>query len=699
MKSLNQAYSKLRRKNLNQYFLLTICIFLSVLLISAFSVTIESHTVQRMLPAGGDSRKQMMMIFLLAILGCGLFTTYASALFFRGKSREFGIYMALGVRKKRVVRLLCQDLLLVAVLSTTAGILLGTLLAAGLWQVFQIFIVNTDDMYFSIALTGYLWPLLFSLFTIVVLLLSGWLFIRRSNVLEIINQQRKTEQVKEVKRWYGIAGLLLLLVGVGVPSALPQILAEKGFTPPFWVNLFYLVAAVGLYFILLFLVVRGFGSKQSYYKNIITRSMMRFQGRQTVLNMCVITLLTVAGYFALFYIPMNLIPEIVEISERPIDFAFHYQATETAIPQQEAIEALAAENKIEMQDYLTVDFVNLATDGYDREWTDDGRYGDTYYEFYNEESFMSVNTFQAITKMDVSLADGEFIFVTSENYVQNPYDYFEEMTCFTNPDTKEKLTVKFAKIIKYNQLHRFILLSDNDYAQLTNGLSDTWREKWIQFNVADYEKSYDFAKQLNNIIIDNSSQQSAIYSYYDRVEKMNVTAKGESYFGDTVPEMQVDYDARETSEFTEAWRYMPYFRILDKQNMVVNRSVYIMLFFFMMIICLATVIIIAYTRSLTIAVNNRQVYTDLHRLGANQQYIDKSVKNQVAKVFFIPIAIGTLLMFLYSFSLMYNNDGQLVYDELLAITVNGILLLLVSGFLYFVYRLTLKKVRRALNFR
>ena len=39
-------------------------------------------------PEGGDSRKQMTMIFVLAVLGCGVFTTYASGLFFRHKSRD-----------------------------------------------------------------------------------------------------------------------------------------------------------------------------------------------------------------------------------------------------------------------------------------------------------------------------------------------------------------------------------------------------------------------------------------------------------------------------------------------------------------------------------------------------------------------------------------------------------------------------------
>ena len=43
----------------------------------------RSPTILTVLPEGGDSRKQVMMVFVLAVLGCGVFTTYASGLFFR----------------------------------------------------------------------------------------------------------------------------------------------------------------------------------------------------------------------------------------------------------------------------------------------------------------------------------------------------------------------------------------------------------------------------------------------------------------------------------------------------------------------------------------------------------------------------------------------------------------------------------------
>lgn len=64
-----------------------------MLLITAYVTMMRSPTVLSVLPEGGDSRKQVMMIFALAVLGCAVFTLYASGLFFRSKSREAGVFL------------------------------------------------------------------------------------------------------------------------------------------------------------------------------------------------------------------------------------------------------------------------------------------------------------------------------------------------------------------------------------------------------------------------------------------------------------------------------------------------------------------------------------------------------------------------------------------------------------------------------
>ena len=96
----NKIFAKLRRKNKGQYGILAFCIFLSVLLLTAFALMYFGPTVQEFLPEGGDTRKLAILLLGATAVGCAIFTLYASILFFRYKSREYGIFLALGEQKK-----------------------------------------------------------------------------------------------------------------------------------------------------------------------------------------------------------------------------------------------------------------------------------------------------------------------------------------------------------------------------------------------------------------------------------------------------------------------------------------------------------------------------------------------------------------------------------------------------------------------
>lgn len=696
MRTFNQVYAKLRRKNRKNYLLLLICNFISVLLITSFAVVMQSNTVQTMLPEGGDSRSQMVMIFTLAIVGCVVFTTYASSLFFRAKSREMGIYMALGAKKGRLAKLLFGDLALISLVSAAAGTLLGTPLAMGIWQLFRMLIVDSEEMVFSLNPSGYVWPLCFVLFTTVILFLMGFRFIRRGNIMDVVNEQRKSEPVKDVKRWYGWGGIVLMVAGVLLAIGIPQVFVAFGYTPPFWAGTFYLLTAIGLYLLLVYVVVHGFGGQKSFYRNIISRSMMKFQGRQTVLNMCVIAVLMMAAYFSMFYAPMVAAPMLMQYNNRPVDYAFHYRLDEEGIPGQAKIEQMAAEENVSLSDYWQTELVNLATDGYDREWTDDGRFGNEYFEFCQEETFISESNFNAISGMSVDAQPGRYIFISTTDYAHTPYDYIEDMKRFTNPITMETLDAVFQEEISYDMMHRYILLDDADYAAITTGLTGEWWEGWVQFNV-EGEDNINFARRLKNAIIDGSTELSATFRLYDRVERINAQARGDAYFGDTVPQMQVDYAQRNSSAFNEDWRYIPMFRILDQKDFMMNVSVYLMLFIFMAIICMAAVIVIAYTRCLTIANTNEKVYDDLRHLGAKRDYLRHSVKGQVSKVFLVPALVGTIGISAYYALAMYANSGGFEKGELVAFGIDFGLIVLMSLVLYGVYRFTLKKVSRLLG--
>ncbi|MHB8126224.1 MAG: FtsX-like permease family protein, partial [Desulfitobacteriaceae bacterium] len=630
------------------------------------------------------------------VRSCPNYFSSPGQFYFQAKSRETGVFMALGASRRQLRYLLFRDLTMISVGACLVGMALGTPLAWGIWQLFRLFIVDTAEMIFSVSWKGYLWSAAFSLFSVLMLFCMGARFIRRTNIIDVVNEQRKSEPIRDVKSWYGWVGILLMAVGGFGGYIMPSVfIVRLSLQPPFWCNFIYLLLLVGLYLFLVYTIVHGWGGKNRY-KHIITRSMMKFQGRQTVRNMCVITLLIAGAYFAMFYVPALAVGSLLEFNERPYDYLFHYRVDENMVTQSE-IEEMADEEGVTITSWDEIGFLNLATDGYSREWMKDGTISNDYEEFFGEASFVSESDFNRLSGQSVDVQPGHYVFIRTEGDSDSIYDYYAQITKLTNPVNMHVLDTAYQEDALFSPLYHYFVLDDGDYASLDAGLTDEWRENMVLFNVVNVDETYVFAKRLKNAIIDHCTKKSAVFSGYDRIEKRNANEQGEEYRADIDQDMQVDYAKRDSSEFYLYWEYTPQFRVLDKNDFVLNLAVFLMLFVFIAIICFAAVLVIAYTRCLTIALNNRQVYDDLRYLGANRSYLYASVRSQISKVFAVPAVIGSVVMFIFYTMIMYFNSNSLTSGEVAGLGVNLVLIAVMSIILWCIYRFTLHKVCRMLG--
>lgn len=293
MKDLRSVFSALQKRGKNQYTLLCGCLFFANLLITAFCMMMYSPTVQNTLPEGGDSRKQIMMIFVLAVVGCAAFSVYAAGLFFRYKSRESGIFLALGMSRKVLSHQLRKEVLLLTLGSCGAGLVLGTPLCWLIWSIFRLTLVDTPEMALLFDWRAYLIPAAFTVFVLAALLIMQRRFLSRVNVLDIIQDSHRAEPVHAVPRWYGWGGILMMVLGGLLGYSVPSfcVLVLHWYAPGMLTALFYLPVLIGLYWVLLYTVVGGWHRGKNRYPHLVESGMMQFQGRQTVRNMLVVTVL------------------------------------------------------------------------------------------------------------------------------------------------------------------------------------------------------------------------------------------------------------------------------------------------------------------------------------------------------------------------------------------------------------------------
>lgn len=700
MKTFTQVYAALRRKNKGQYALLTGCCFFSVLLITAYACMMRSPTILSVLPEGGDSRKQVMMVFVLAVIGCAVFTTYAAGLFFRQKSRETGVFLALGASRRQLQAELGKELALISLGSCAAGAILGGPLAWGIWQLFRLFLVDSQEMALAFDPEAYLLSLAFAAYVAVMLFLLGGRAVRRTNIIDIVQESHTSEPIREVKRWYGPVGIILVAVGALAGYLMPSFFIRvlRWYPPSVVDAVFYLPALVGMYMMLLHTVVNGW-RKRHKYRDIIATSMMKFQGRQTVRNMLVMTLLIAGAYFAAFYAPMLSTNSAYSFASRPVDFEYHWR-NDQGLPEQAEVEALAEEYDVDITSWQQVGAATLGGDGYVEIEQDNGALGTTYTTEYREvasgATFFSESAWNTLTGQRIDLAPGTCANVLDD---EGGSDYLSggDVTVVTNMVTGESLPVTPAEPLRCTMLLGCYVLDDDDYAALTDGLTDLWRESWVFFNVADADASYPFAKALFNEIVDCSGDEVMQLDAYDLVAKQLAEEDGKAYAFDRenltalgFPSME--QEDRDSTEFRNYWLYMPQFRVLDQNDFVTTMAVFLMLFIFIALICFAAVIVIAFTRCMTIALTSARVYDDLRHLGAPNAYLFRSVKGQVSKVFLVPAIVGTAIISAFYVMIMFFNDNRFTPGEIAGMGTCAAVTAALSLALYGVYRLTRKSV-------
>lgn len=702
MTNFSSLLTKLQRAERKQALLYLFCNFISLLLITAYSAMMFSPTVLLVLPEGGDSRKQMVAVFVLALFGCVVFTIYASCLFFRKKARQLGILMALGASRKKLAPGLFKEVITLSGMSSLIGIIAGFPFVWLLWNGFRMFIVDSSEMQLRLDFRCLYLSVIFWFLVVGFSCFTAYRYLKRTNIMDVVHEEHKNEPVKVLGTWCGPVGFLLLFLGIILGYFTPEIYYAlvPGHYPPAWLNLFFAPVFPGLYMIMLHTVVHGWRShKKNPYKDIISRSMMKFQGKQTVNNLLVSTVLIAGASFAIFYIPMLAVGQITEVANRPYAYRYHYPITqEERLPNQSSITEMAAKYNLTITDWHESPYVLLAMDGMNTIEDSETTYHEEYTELYSEGRFLSESNYRFLTGNELTVEPGTYYAICNQEETAL-YNLTLSSTLLTNMTTRQTLPITFAGLTHYDFLFgtpAYYVLNDADYELISEGISSEWMEEMIFFDAKETD-SYKFACEFLYTLTDSYEPQYAIPSYYDRIQKIACDEAGKVYWGDTDVMTKLSFEQPDSTEFRSYWIYMPKSAILDKTDFLRTYAVFLMMFLFISIICILAAMVISYTRCMTITLNNRYVFDDLKKLGASPRFLKTEVRNQASKVFFIPSAIGMIVMYFLYAMIMLANDGKLTAGEVGGLGACLVILFLFAGVFYLVYRYTVRQMCKQLE--
>ncbi|MDO4275425.1 MAG: ABC transporter permease [Eubacteriales bacterium] len=698
MQSLENKLQKASRKQAALYLL---CNFVSLMLITAYTVILFSPTILNVLPEGGDSRKQLYAVFAMALFGCVIFTIYAASLFFRKKSRQLGILMALGASKKRLAPGLFREVALLSGFSSLTGIVAGIPFVILLWKIFRLFIVDSDEMNLVINYQCLFVSAAFCLLVTGCACIMAYQYLRKTNILDVVQEEHKNEPVKELGCWCGPLGIFLIFAGAVAgyySGSVYQALFQA--YPPSWLNITYAPVFIGLYLVMMHTVIHGWVShKKKPYKNIISRSMMKFQGKQTVNSLIVSTILIAGGCFAIFYIPVLATAQMIDINNHEYDYAYHYRADQN-VPSQREVVDLADSYGLSLKDWKECPYITLGMDGYEEIQDENLAFHVEYSPLLNSGNFLSESSYRKMTGQKISVPPKSYYALTG---TQSSGSLFANVnaTNLINMVTREKIEVTFKDYLHFDLMagnRKFYVINDLDYDEISRKLSPVWNGTLVYFNAAGKD-NYNFASTFFHTFVDSFGPECELPLYYDPVAKIAKEEKGLTYWGDTDSMSAVSYEEADSSDFRLYWAYMPQFRILDRNDFLTTFSVYLMAFMFVALICFAAAMVIGYTRCQAIALNNRYVFDDLKRLGGSPGFLTAEVRRQCIIVFRIPALTGMALMTLLYSMLLYANDNRLTSSELYSLLVClGVLGVLSIAF-FLIYRYTVRKIEDDLGIR
>lgn len=208
------------RKSLKDYTVYFFTLILGVAIFYVFNA-IDSQSVMLDVRANVMDIIKLMndmlsgvSVFVLCILG--FLIIYASRFLIKRRNKEFGIYLTLGMSKRKISAILFFETLLIGIVSLVAGLVIGTILS----QFMSVIVANMFDadmtkFKFIFSMKACVKTLIYFAIMYVLVMIFNTFSISRCKLIDLLNAGKKTEKVTMKNP---VVCTIVFVIGVGILS-------------------------------------------------------------------------------------------------------------------------------------------------------------------------------------------------------------------------------------------------------------------------------------------------------------------------------------------------------------------------------------------------------------------------------------------------------------------------------------------------
>ncbi len=237
--------------------------------------------------------------FVSIILGALII--YASRFLIKRRSKEFGLYLMLGMGKRKISLILLLETFFIGLLSLAVGLILG-ILASQFTSVLvaNMFDANLTNFHFVFSGAAFVKTLIYFGVIYLVVMIFNTIIISRQKLITLLSSSRRNEKVKMKNPWLCTIVFIISCIVLGiayylVTAGLNQFIEDADGVERLLIPIIMgVVSTFTLFWSLSGLLLKIFMSfKQSYYKKLNSFVLRQFSSKinTTVVSMSLICLM------------------------------------------------------------------------------------------------------------------------------------------------------------------------------------------------------------------------------------------------------------------------------------------------------------------------------------------------------------------------------------------------------------------------
>ncbi len=614
-------------------------------------------------------------VFVSFILG--FLIIYASRFLIKRRNKEFGIYLTLGMSKKKVSLILFIETLLIGTISLVVGIIFGILVSQLMSIVVaNMFEANMKKFIFTFSQSACIKTIIYFCIMYFIVMIFNTISINKCKLIDLLNAKKKNESIKFNNKI--LCSFIFILFSIVLGYTYYLVLSKYNFADFKEIIIPIILGSVSTFFIfwsLSGLLLNVFMTmKKTYYKGLNSFILRQFSSKINTMVfsstiICLMLFCTICMLSSAYSIKESLNKGIEKYATADIQLYkkmnvdYNNLTVEEIMYQKKSIIDIYRENNIEIESMLeNYDVFNIYIDN---NFTFEKSLGQSAESIKEKYPFLGYDTKEYIMK------------VSEYNKVKH---YFGNKELYLNKD-------EYIIVSNYNQSVdlRNIVLNDNATIEIFGNKLKPKYDKCIDgfVEISSMETNYGIFVVADEIVDEKNQYINCLVGNY-KIKNQDKIAKFEEnlYISRDLLPAFVDVDG-ET-------------KINIKESCIGLSAMASFIGIYLGIVFLISGAAILALKELSECTDNKERFNMIRNLGADEKMINRALFKQTGIFFMFPLLIAIIhsivgIMVCIKILDLFIMKAEL-FSMTLSIIVTAIIIIMIYGGYFIITYFSVKNI-------